>query len=358
MSAVNQQQIEIDGSLGEGGGQVLRSALTLSALTGVPLHLYNIRARRAKPGLAAQHLQCVQAVAEICKAEVTGAALNATTITFRPGRLRSGRYRFDIGTAGAVMLVFQTVLLPLSRAGAASSISITGGTHVPQSPSFHYIDWHWLPYLKACGYAARLSLEQAGFYPPGGGRVDAAIRPAGRITPLDLTQRGRLVRLTGLAAVANLPTTIADRMKRQAVQRLQKLPELGPHPNLQVKIANLPAASKGAFLLLLAEFEGGRAAFCGLGELGKPAERVADEAVDALLAFLPTQAASDAHLADQLLLPLALAGAPSRLSTSRVTQHLLTNTAVLQRFLPTRIHIEGDLDAPGMVIIEPTPSAA
>lgn len=356
MTAVDKQQIEIDGSLGEGGGQVLRSALTLSTLTETPVSLFNIRARRSKPGLMPQHLKAVQAVAEISKAQVTGAALHSTAITFHPGRVHSGRYKFDIGTAGAAMLVFQTVLLPLSRSNAASSITITGGTHVSQSPSFHYVDLHWLPYLNACGFDARLSLEMAGFYPQGGGRVDATIRPAAEITSLNLTRRGRLLRIYGLSAVANLPTSIADRMKRQSVLRLQKLPDLGSSPNLQIKTVTLPSPGKGAFLLLLAEFEGGRAAFCGLGELGKPAERVADEALDALLTFLDTGAAIEHQLADQLLLPLALANAPSRLAVGRISQHLLTNAEILQRFLPARVHIEGDLNAPGTVIVEPAPS--
>lgn len=341
--------IEIDGSLGEGGGQVLRSALALAMLTHQPMRVYNIRALREKPGLKPQHVRAVDAAAAISHAEVRGAAPNSQDITFIPRDIHPGRYRFEIGTAGATTLVLQTIFLPLSAAGAASSVQITGGTHVPWSPSFDYLFVNWLPSLEQMGYSAKLALEQAGFYPQGGGRIDATIRPALTVTPLDWVERGALLRISGISAVANLPLEIAARQKRQALQRLSP-----QYPDLKIKTVELPAAGKGTFLLLLAEFERGRACYCSLGALGKPAERVADESVDGLEAFLRSGAAMDERLADQLLLPLCLAGGPSQFTTCRVTQHLLTNAEVVQKFLPAQIDIQGALGQPGKVAIHPS----
>jgi RNA 3'-terminal phosphate cyclase (ATP) len=345
--------IEIDGSFGEGGGQVLRSALSLSVLTGQGVYLYNIRARRSRPGLMVQHLKSVDAAAAISGADVDGAELNSTVLTFRPSKIRSGRYHFDIGTAGATSLVLQTVYLPLSLASSASSVIITGGTHVPWSPCFHYLTLQWVPVLRRMGFDIQLELEQAGFYPQGRGRINAVIRPVGKISPINLTHRGKILRISGISAVANLPVSIADRQKRQAILRLQKLPDFGIHPDLHIQTQQLPSAVKGTVLLLVAEFEAGQCCYFGLGALGKPAERVADEAVDSLLAFLGTGAAVDQYLADQLLLPLCLASGPSELYTSQITTHLLTNAWVLRKFLPAKIEISGDEGQPGMVYITP-----
>lgn len=334
--------IEIDGSRGEGGGQVLRSALALSIITGNPVHLYNIRAGREKPGLMAQHLKAVDAAAAVSKAEVHGAALLSQEIHFRPSGVQSGRYRFEIGTAGSTTLVLQTIFLPLSLAPAASSVIISGGTHVPWSPAYPYIEQHWLPLLNTLGFQAQTTLDQAGFYPQGGGRISAIIRPAEAIQPLQFTRRGRLNSIRGLAGVANLPLSIADRMKRQAVLRLQKAEAWEGTPHLAIKSAQLPSPGKGAFLMLLAECEGGQACYTALGEPGKPAERVADEAIEALLAYLGSGAAVDQYLADQLLLPLSLAQGVSEFTTCRVTEHLRTNAAILQAFCGCRVEVEED----------------
>lgn len=345
--------IDIDGSMGEGGGQVLRSALSLSAITGKGVHLYNIRARRSKPGMLAQHLKSVDAAAAVTKADVDGATLHSSSLTFRPSALRSGRYRFDIGTAGATALVLQTIFFPLSLAPSSSFVIISGGTHVPWSPCYHYLALHWLPVLRRLGFEAYIELVQAGFYPQGGGRINARVRPLKTISPLTLTQPGKLLRIQGVSAVANLPVSIAERQKRQAMLRLYNLPDLGVIPDLHIQIQQIPSPVKGTFLLLLAEFEAGQCCYFGLGALGKPAERVADEAVDALLTFLETGGAIDQYLADQLLIPLSLANGPSELHTSRVTEHLLTNANVLHAFLPVKIDVQGDVGQPGLIRITP-----
>ena len=351
--------IAIDGSQGEGGGQVLRSALSLSILTGQRFRIDQIRHRRKKPGLMAQHLACVDAAAAVSRAEVQGATPGSQSVTFAPGELRLGRYAFEIPTAGSACLVLQTIIYPLSRAGSASTVSIQGGTHVAWSPCFHYLSLNWLPALERIGYQARLELLQAGFYPEGGGRIQTSIHPAPALTPLNLVERGKLVRIHGLTMVANLPLSIADRQRRQALRRLEELrrdprqPELASLPAARIKTLQLPARFKGTCLLLVAEFEHSRACFFGLGALGKPAERVADDALDQLLDFLSTPAAVDRYLADQLLLPLSLANGPSTLTTQEITSHLLTNARIVEAFLPARIQIDGQPGQPGRLTIHP-----
>jgi len=340
--------IEIDGSMGEGGGQVLRTSLTLSLVTGKPFHLSNIRSRRAKPGLQPQHLASVKAAAGVGQAEVTGDTQGSAELIFHPQKIRSGSYHFDIGTAGATSLVLQTILLPLSLADKTSTVSLTGGTHVPWSPCFHYLDLHWGPYLQAAGMNFKLSLEKAGFYPQGGGVVRASVRPAGQIQSLQLIERGALLRIVGISAFANLDEDIATRQKHQALRRLEPLCR-----DTKIKNIPLPSPGKGTFILLLAEFEHAHACYVALGEKGKPAERVADEACDGLQAMLNSCAGIDEYLADQLLLPLALAQGISELATPRLTRHLLTNAEVIRKFLPVEITIRGELDEQGWIRISP-----
>ena len=338
--------VVIDGAQGEGGGQVLRSALTLSVLTGKPFYLQNVRSRRPKPGLMPQHLKAVDAAAAICAANVEGATPGSTSLVFEPGRIRSGRYRFDIGTAGSSSLVLQTIFFPLSFANAASDVSITGGTHVPWSPCFNFLELNWLKILESMGFRAQLKLDTAGFYPHGGGRIQATIRPCQELSPALFVYRGRLLRIIGISAVANLNRNIAERQKRQAIQRL-----LHVTPTIRIKIEQLHARSKGTFILLLAEFERSQCCYTALGALGKPAEQVADEAVDALLSFLATDGAIDQYLADQMLLPFCLAEGQSEFKTCKVTQHLITNANIIRAFLPSEIHISGALGDLGYVRI-------
>jgi RNA 3'-phosphate cyclase len=338
--------VEIDGSQGEGGGQVLRTSLALSILTRQPVHLYNIRLGRSKPGLQPQHLKSVEAASAISAAQVRGAAINSRELFFEPGEVRPGSYQFDIGTAGSTSLVLQTIYLPLSMARETSHLEIIGGTHVPHSPCYHYLDGQWNPYIKKIGLEIDLKMEAAGFTPRGGGRIVARIRPARQLAPIESVERGALLRLSGLSAVANLDAEIARRQKHQALRRLE------PHfRETKIKTLELVSPGKGTFLSLLAEFEHSQCFYFGLGALGKRAERVADEAVDALEAFLATSGAIDPFLADQLLLPLAFTPGVSRLHSSQVTQHLITNAAMINLFLPVSIRIEGEIGQAGMVTI-------
>lgn len=345
--------LQIDGSMGEGGGQVLRSALALSILSSQPVHLTNVRAKRDKPGLQPQHLKSVEAAAAICGGQVQGAMLNSQELIFEPGEVHSGRYRFDIGTAGSTSLVLQTVFLPLSRGKDSSTLTITGGTHVPFSPSYHYLERQWLPTLQTLGFWARISLEQAGFYPKGGGEIRAQIRPVKEIQPFNTITRGRLRRIRGITAAANLDADIAKRQKLQALRRLEPVCR-----DSKIETIDLPSISKGTMLLLQAEFElpDGQTHTCcyfGLGAIGKRAERVADEAVDALVRFLATDGVVDEFLADQLILPLSFASGTSQLRTACVTRHLLTQVELVQMFIPVKITVDGEENQPGTVTIQP-----
>lgn len=347
--------LEIDGSTGEGGGQVLRSSLSLSILTGKPVRVSCIRANRDRPGLRPQHLMALRSAARISKGIVRGDRVGSTDITFEPGPAVPGNYLFDIGTAGATSLVMQTLLLPLALADASSTLTIHGGTHVPWSPCYHYLDWNWRPLLNRIGIAFELELQMAGFYPHGGGQIAAQIPGGSRIQGLQLCQRGRLLGIQGLSAVADLPREIAERQRKQAQKRLNELPA---PPECVIDIANLPTRSKGTLLVLLAEFEQGRACFFALGARGKRAETVADETVDALVEFLATDATVDHWIADQLLLPLALADSRSEFITSRVTGHLMTNADIINQFMQVDISIHGACGEPARITIEPPGKAS
>ncbi len=341
--------LKIDGSFGEGGGQILRTSLSLSAATKRPIEVFNIRAKRKKPGLMAQHLESVKAITKICGGELTGAEIGSTFISFVPKETKGGEYTIEIGTAGSVSLVLQTIFIPLSLAKIPSTITITGGTHVPWSPCFHYLALQWLSYLKHIGFDATLEMIRAGFYPKGGGEISAHIKPVREIKPLVIEDRGKLLRVGGISAVGNLNKSIAERQKKQAEKRLSA--EGLPY---EIQIVELPAFGQGTMLLLLAEFEHSQCCYYGLGAIGKRAETVADEACDALLHFLKTKASVDEYLADQLLLPLAFAKGESRFATPRISQHLLTNIEVIKMFLPVRFDVTGKEGEEGTVTIAPT----
>jgi len=345
------EPVLIDGSHGEGGGQVLRTSLALSALTGKPLEIINVRANRSKPGLRPQHMQAVSAAAAVCGAELTGNAIGSTSVSFVPGELRAGSYRFDIGTAGSTSLVLQTIYLPLLLAAKGqSSVTVTGGTHVPFAPCFHYLDQQWRGYLERIGLHVRLELGGAGYYPKGGGRVTATFQPTGRPLGLQVQDRGRLLRIAGISSVSNLPMSIAERQKQRALRRLSTR-----GCQVDIELAELPGIGKGTMLLLVVQFERSQACYCGLGARGKPAEAVADEAVDRVLRLLDGAGQVDEHLADQIVLPLAVADGPSSFVTPEITAHLLTNIDVIRAFLPAEITVHGDLGCEGRVTVLPGP---
>jgi RNA 3'-terminal phosphate cyclase (ATP) len=340
--------IRIDGSQGEGGGQILRTALSLSLLTGKRFNIENIRARRSNPGLRPQHLKSVEAAKVVGKATVDGESLGSMSLRFSPMGIYPGRFKFDIATAGSTSLVLQTIYLPLSYSTVTSKVIITGGTHVPHSPSFEYLNAHWQKFLAKIGFNIELKLDQAGFYPQGGGCIRAGIKPANLLNPLNLIDRGNLHQIRGVSAVANLDRSIAERQRNQVLRRLADRYYLN-----DIRIVQLPSNFKGTFMLLIAEYDNTQACYFSLGELGKPAEKVADEAVDGIELFLKSDATIDQYLSDQLLLPLSFAHGVSQFRTPKITQHIITNANIITMFLPVKINIKGEIGEPGLIVVDP-----
>ena len=350
--------VVLDGSEGEGGGQILLSSLTISIFTGKSFHLRKIRAGRQRPGLAAQHLASVQAAAAICDAEVDHAELGARELGFRPkAGPRAGSYEFEIGTAGSTSLLLQTIALPLCVAGDSSEVRIRGGTHGPHAPTFHDLALGWAPLLRSLGWPVEVHLVGAGFHPAGGGEIVARIGTASHARPVDLRRHGNLTEVQVLPILADLPNEIAQRMGEAANDHLR---EAGVAA--QVEATALPAGpSPGAALCIQATYEKLPLTFCTLGRKGLPAEEVAGQAVEAFLDHIISGMAVEHHLADQLLLPLALAsaglqGGPTpiqRFTTTRVTQHLRTNAAVLRRFLDLEVSVFRRLAEAGEVRLMP-----
>ncbi len=351
----------IDGSHGEGGGQILRTALSLAAIKARGLRIERIRAGRRKPGLAAQHLTAIRAAAAVAGAKLAGDELGSQTLEFLPaGRPVPGHYRFDVaearegGSAGAATLVLQTVTLPLAFTGRASTVTVNGGTHMPWSPSFDYFDTIWLEVLRHLGLKAVAGLGAWGFYPAGGGAVTLRLEEEplgiqGRLNALQVLQRGHLTAITGRGVAANLPLHIAQRMAGRAEALLQPL---GVPVTIRAEQAS--SVSPGAWIFLKASYEHGPAGFGAHGVRGKPSEAVAEEAVAELMAFHHSAAALDRHLADQVLLPLALAQGVSDFTCAEVTRHLQTNAWVIEQFEVCRIDIEQRPDGAGRVTVTPS----
>lgn len=342
--------IEIDGSRGEGGGQILRTALSLACHLGAPFRIRNIRRNRPRPGLAPQHLTVVRALASICGARVTGDRTGSTELSFSPGKIVPGEYRFDVGTAGSALLVLQALLPPLLFGSGEALLRISGGTHVPFSPCFEYADRIFLPALRSIGADVRLAIESYGFYPKGGGRIRAEVRPCRGLAGLRTPQRGALLRIGGLSGACRLPLSIAERQRDAAARRLRSLP--GPETIPRDVDTTAPVGpAPGTFLFLEAVYAGGKAGFSALGAVGKPAEAVGREAADALLSHHGAEGALDPHLADQLIPYLALSEERSSFTTSRITRHLLTNLETVRLFHRFRFEVEGTEGTPGTVTI-------
>lgn len=341
--------LDIDGNYGEGGGQILRSSLALSAILNRPIRINRIRAGRKSPGLAPQHLTSVNAVATITNADVIGGALGSETVTFCPENIRGGNYTFDVAdirpSAGALSLVFQSIALPLSYAKIPSTITLRGGTHVPWSPTVHYLQKIFIPTAAKFGFEASIQLNRWGWYPKGGGEVIAEVQPTMNWRGRALGHRGKLRAIRCISAASNLPNHILQRQHNQIQKRLARI-------NLPINVQRIKGESvgQGTLVFLNAEFENVEAGFSALGARGKRAERVADEACRALEKFLVSDAAIEPYLADQLILPMALATGESRFTTSQVTRHLTTNIWLVQQFLPARFEVNGAENEPGEIV--------
>lgn len=337
--------IVLDGSDGEGGGQVLRSALSLSLITGQAFRLENVRHNRRPPGLKAQHLTCVLGAAKLGDASVEGGALGSRLVTFSPTTVRGGAHAFHVGTAGSMSLLFHCLVYPVALAGGGS-VTLSGGSHVIASPSFDYLGRVWAPLVRRLGIEVRLKLELGGFFPEGGGRLWAEIAPAvqGRTFPLE--RRPAVERLVVRSVVGGLPLDIAHRQGDTARRALE-----GLGLPVELDVAQLPTAgSRGSAVLVIAEAGGeGLAGFSSLGARGLPAEEVGRAAAREARDWLRGTGAVDEHAGDQLLLPMGLAAA-GRLGLAResvlraqvISDHLTTHAKVLEAFLPISVRIEGE----------------
>jgi len=326
--------ITIDGSQGEGGGQILRSSLALAAITGTAVRIERIRASRPKPGLQRQHLVAVQAAARVCNGQLEGAELHSREVTFIPQAPCAGTYAFDIGSAGSTALVLQTVLPILLCADGPSTVSIRGGTHNSMAPPVEFLQESFLPVLHRIGVSATLDLERHGFYPAGGGAVCAAIQPWQAQAPLDLMERGKAIGRHAEVLLANLPAHVASR-EAQALKH-------GLHwSHQEVDEREVNADGPGNAIIARLHHANITAVCTAFGELRKSAEQVAQDCVKQVRRYTESEAPVCEHLADQLLLPLAL-GAGGRFRTLNPSEHTQTNAAIIAQFLGAVVTIAGD----------------
>jgi RNA 3'-terminal phosphate cyclase (ATP) len=341
--------IEIDGSMGEGGGQVVRTSLSLAALTRLPVRIVNIRRNRRKPGLGIQHLTALRAAARIGEGGITGDRIGSSEVIFHPGVPRGGAFRFDVSetraSAGSVSLIFQTLLLPLLFGDSPSTLSLIGGTHVPLSPPYHYLERVFIPLLRRMGARVDISLSKWGWYPIGKGNMEARVEPIGRINPIKIDRRGPIRSVHGISASSNLPEHVRQRQMREAGRILS---DRGFEADIE-KI-DAPSIGTGSLVFLFADTKEAFAGLSALGARGKPAEAVAREACGAFESFERTVAPCDPFIVDQIVAYLALAAGESLIRFSRLTRHLITQVELIPKFLPeAALILEGREGEPGIL---------
>jgi RNA 3'-terminal phosphate cyclase (ATP) len=341
--------IQIDGSFGEGGGQILRTSVSLAAMTGRAVEIHNVRGKRTKPGLQPQHLAAVRAAATLCQARLSGDSVDSQFLRFEPQTpVVAGEYHFDIGTAGAAALVVQTVLIPLSLTSGISRVRVTGGTHVPHSPTADYLESVYIPTLQRAGLDVEFTYSSAGFYPRGGGEIHVQIGGSGLVTPLDMRERGAVKELRAFIVTSKLPEHVAQR-GAETVEKAMKA--IGR--KVVIERREKPSSGPGAAVIVAAQCESGSAGFSSVGELRKPMEKVAQSPCQEFLRWWKSGEACDEHLADQLVLPMAFAKGASVWTTPVVTDHLRTVIWVVQRFLEVEVKVEETQGGGGLVFLVP-----
>lgn len=308
----------------------MRSALSLSMCTGMPFFIENIRAKRSKPGLMRQHLVAVNAAAVICNAKVSGAEIGSQKLQFVPSEIVGGHYQFAIGSAGSCTLVLQTVLPALLRAKVPSSVVLQGGTHNPMAPTFHFLEQAYLPLLRKMGADVSITLDRFGFYPAGGGQLTVHISPTDKLQPLYLMERGNMISGSAHSLIAGVRADIAKRELAAFAKAL------GWEQDRQKIVQISPEQGPGNVFHVMLEHDHLTEVFTGFGERGVSAESVAKRVASEVQEYLTSAAAVGQYLADQLLLPFAMAGAGS-FSTTRISPHLFSNAEIIQKFLSVEI---------------------
>lgn len=325
------KKIKLDGTYGEGGGQILRSALTLSMITQKPFEIQNIRGKRAKPGLLRQHLTAVKAALEICNASAKGVNLGSRDLTFTPGRIKSGTYRFSVGSAGSCMLVLQTILPTLIFGKDRSEIILEGGTHNPFAPTFHFLRDVYIPAIRKIGIDIEINLEKYGFYPAGGGRVEVIINPLKKAKRLNLLKRGQIKSVVATSLISNLPQKIGIREVNRAELLLQNIIDT------EKAVKHIDSPGPGNVFLTKVECDNITETFTTFGEKRIKSETVAERCINDTIDYLISDAAIGEHLADQLIIPLAICEGGC-FSTNRVSSHTKTNINTVEKFLNVNIN--------------------
>jgi RNA 3'-phosphate cyclase len=325
--------INVDGSYGEGGGQILRTSLSLSSLFGKSVKITNIRANRPKPGLAQQHMMGIKALRDMTGAEVKGLRAGSTEIEFSPGELRSGQYRIDIGTAGSITLILQALLIPSAFSQDEVELRITGGTDVRWSPPIDYVKSVFLPIARKMGYQAEIELISRGYYPKGNGKIRANILPIKSLAPIKLTGRGDLKAVKGVAHSLNLPCHIVERFVKSAKEAL-------PGYECDIVLECKKNFSTGCGITLWANYENSVLGASSIGEIGKPAEKVGREAGQGLLEEIRGGAPLDRHMSDQIIPYMALARGTSEVAVRELTPHLKTNIYITEKILGNKFQIK------------------
>ncbi len=324
--------IEIDGSFGEGGGQIVRTAIALSALTKKPVKIFNIRAKRKNPGLSYQHITSIKSVAEICDAEIKGVKKGSSVIEFYPKKIKGGNFIFDVGTAGNVTLVLQCCLLPSLFSNESTRITIKGGTDVKWSPPIDYFSHVFLKILSVMGAKVELKIIKRGFYPKGGGEIELKIEPVKELKKLDLSQTTETKNIKGISFISNLPEHILKRMKDSALKKLLDY-------DVKIKEEVKPSFSPGTGIMLWTDTLLGSSC---LGEKGISAERIGENAANNLLQEIKSGATIDVYATDQILPYLALAKNKSVFLTRRISMHAETNMTLIKKFVDVKFDVKNE----------------
>ncbi len=328
-----EELIIIDGT--EGGGQILRTALALSIINRKPFKIINIRRSRSKQGLQPQHLEGIKAAIQISSGEAEGVKIGSKELIFIPKEIKYSQYKFDILTAGSISLLFHTIYLALSFAKKGSNLIMKGGTHVPWSPTYNYLKECWQWFMSKIGLKININMRRAGFFPHGGGIIEADVQPVSKINPVKILQRGKLNKIIIYSAHTNLNNKVAERQAEAAKKVLINYADY-----MQIKIDSLPSYSKNTTIAITAYFDNTICCYTGLGEKGKPAEKVAEETCKNFIEFLDSNATIDDYMADQILLPLAFCEQNSEFIIRTMTEHFISNIKTIKEFIEFDVNVE------------------